>query len=74
VAATPHDFIDNSKEFANIERLGEITVSAGSQETLNLAGGGVRADNHNRDIAREFILPQTRQNFVSVNVGQMEIE
>jgi hypothetical protein len=72
--AVPHGFIDDPKEFTDIERLGEITASACGHETLDLSGGSVRADNDNRNVARELILPQTCQDLVSGKVWQMKIE
>jgi hypothetical protein len=69
-----HGFIDHAKEFTDIERLCKITASAGRHEALDLAGRRVRADHYHRDVARDFILPQARQNFVPAQIGQMKVE
>ena len=75
LATGAHRLVDDPEKFRDIERLGKITVRAGRHQALDLAGGGVGADDDNRNVTRELVvLPQARQDFVAAQVGQMKIE
>ena len=47
--------IDQGKEFAHVDRLGQIVAGAIGAKALDLLGGGVGTDHHNGKLRRAGI-------------------
>src|SRR5712691_11156187 len=66
--------IEQLKENAHVERLGEVGAGPCRQEPLNLAGGGVRAEHDHRDVSGPWISLQMAKEVLTGQVGQMKVE
>ncbi|MEA3212743.1 MAG: hypothetical protein QOE70_5800 [Chthoniobacter sp.] len=57
-----------------IDRLGEVVAGTGGAEALDLRGSGVSAHHHDRESCRRGFGAQLAKDFVSLNIGQVQIE
>ena len=69
-----HHLVDHGKERIDVEWLRQIIARAGGEQAFDLARGGIRAQNDDRNFGRARFFLKLSQNFRAMDVRQIEIE
>src|SRR5438270_11660926 len=67
-------FIQHGEKFCDIEWFSQVAVRAGRDQPLDLAGGGIRANNNDRNVLSRGVGFEFSKHIPAREVRQMQIE